>query len=80
MTTLQAILNSVAALDAADKQVLRDMLNAQLDAPREPRAGNNGSAQAHPLVGLLSDDTELADEILASAMHARETRPLRSEP
>ncbi|TWU25814.1 hypothetical protein [Bythopirellula polymerisocia] len=38
----------------------------------------NGDCSDDPLLGLLADNPELADFIENSAMHARETRPLRT--
>ena len=77
MATLPSILSSITELDVADKRVLRDILNSQLVDHSGTPPAETAKDRPHPMIGLLADDPALADKILESAMHARETRPLR---
>lgn len=73
MSTLQQVINSIHSLDPAEKVVVRNFLEQELSLP--PAAAANSAPSS--LIGLLSDDPELADSIAESAMEDRETRPLR---
>ena len=78
MADLQTIIRTIHDLSVQDKQSLRDLLDAELSAPSPPNGSDSAATNANPLLGLLSDGPELADQIVESAMRARETRPLRT--
>lgn len=71
MTSFEQLLNAIRELPADQQRALGDLLRAE---------HGNGPGPANsdaPLLGLLSDDPQLADQISEMAMHARESRPLR---
>lgn len=71
MSTLQQVIASIHSLDPAEKLVVRNFLEHELNAP------STADVSPPSLIGLLADDPELADSIADSAMRDRETRPWR---
>ena len=78
MTDLQTLIRTVHELGSADKLVLRDILDGELEQDSTSAAAKTTRSAANPLLGLLKDEPDLADQITESAMRLRETRPLRS--
>lgn len=75
MSPFENIVDAIHGLSHEEKFKLRLLLEEEL----KPAQGSpeNGVMHHRSLIGLLADEPELADQILESAMSARETRPLR---
>ncbi len=73
MSPLQHVIDSLQTLDTEEKVFVRNLLNGEI-ANQTSEAPNS---KAKPLIGLLADEPQLADEICESAMQARESRPHR---
>ena len=73
MSLFENIVDAIHGLSHEEKFKLRLLLNAEL----EQSPPKNDKPHRSSLIGLLADEPELADQILESAMIARETRPLR---
>ena len=71
MSALDYIMQTLPALSATDKLVLREALDRDLRMPP-----TSGDAAANPLLGLMADEPELMDEIVEEA-HAVRALPLR---
>jgi len=74
MSPFENIVDAIHDLSNEEKFELRLLLDKELK--REPP--KDAPARRSALIGLLADEPELADQILESAMIARETRPLRT--
>jgi predicted DNA-binding antitoxin AbrB/MazE fold protein len=46
---------------------------------RDRDSAKNSLPSKDPLLGLMADDCELVDEVVAAALAARETHPLRTK-
>ncbi len=77
MSNLVEVLPLVQALPAEEKQELFQILAVELKADAEASEPFVYDP-SNPMLGLLHDDPELADEIVRMAMHDRETRPWRT--
>jgi len=73
MSPFENIVDAIHGLSDEEKFKLRLLLDQEI-AQNPPK---NGDMPPSSLIGLLADEPELADQILESAMTARETRPLR---
>jgi hypothetical protein len=74
MSPFENIVDAVHGLSHEEKLKLRLVLDREItESPPK-----NGDTPRSSLIGLLADEPELADQILESAMTARETRPLRT--
>lgn len=73
MSPFENIVGAIHDLSYEEKLKLRAVIENELKQKPLPIGGKSRSS----LIGLLADDPELADQILDSAMIARETRPLR---
>lgn len=71
MSTLDYIMQTLPALSPTDKLVLREALDRELRLP--PAIDEEA---ANPLLGLMSDEPELMDEIVEEA-YALRAIPLR---
>ena len=70
MSPFENIVDAIHGLSHEEKFKLRRLLDEELKySPPQ-----NGDTRRHSLIGLLADEPELADQILDSAMIARETR------
>jgi hypothetical protein len=74
MSPFENIVDAIHGLSGEEKIELRLLLDQEIaQSPQK-----NRDAPRSSLIGLLADEPELADQILESAMIARETRPLRT--
>ena len=73
MLQFDRIIGAVHGLSHEEKLKLRQLLDEELNE-KPPKIDD---PPRRSLIGLLADEPELADQILESAMIARETRPLR---
>ena len=74
MSPFENIVDAIHGLSDEEKLRLRLLLDQEI--AQSPPEG--GATPRSSLIGLLADEPELADQILESAMIARETRPLRT--
>lgn len=80
MSALDYIMQTLPALSATDKLVLREALDRDLRLP--PGSGDlrlppaSGEAAENPLLGLMADEPKLMDEIVEEAYAVR-ALPLR---
>jgi hypothetical protein len=72
MSPFENIAGAIHDLSYEEKLKLRTLIDKEL----EQKPSKNGGKR-YSLIGLLADEPELADQILESAMVARESRPLR---
>jgi hypothetical protein len=73
MSPFENIVDAIHSLSHEEKYKLHSLLEEELkEKPPAKREACRSS-----LIGLLADEPDLADQILESAMTARETRPLR---
>jgi hypothetical protein len=73
MSAFENVVDAIHGLSHEEKFKLRLLLDEDL----KQTPPKNGEPRRKSLIGLLADEPELADQILESAMIARETRPLR---
>jgi hypothetical protein len=74
MSPFENVVDAIRGLSNEEKFKLRLLLDREI-AQSPPKSGD---APRSSLIGLLADEPELADQILESAMIARETRPFRT--
>jgi hypothetical protein len=65
--TYQALKRVAKKKHKSESEILLDALHAYLDQ----------LAKVDPFLGMFADETNLMDEVVAYAMQARETTPLR---
>lgn len=73
MSPFENIVDAIHGLSNEEKFKLRLLLDREI-AQSPPKSGDTPRSS---LIGLLADEPDLADQILESAMIARETRPFR---
>jgi hypothetical protein len=73
MSPFENIVGTIHHLSYEEKVKLRTVLDEEL----KEKPPQNGDVPRRSLIGLLADEPALADQILESAMIAREIRPLR---
>ena len=74
MSPFENVVDAIHSLSHEEKVKLCLLLEEEL----KPTSPKKAEPRRSSLTGLLADEPELADEILESAMIARETRPLRT--
>jgi hypothetical protein len=70
MSPYETIVDAVHGLSPEEKFKLRVLLDEEL----KQSPATNGQTPRPSFIGLLADEPELADQILESAMLARDTR------
>jgi hypothetical protein len=77
MTELNEFIESMHHLSLPDKQTLLTLLTAELTSTQHEKP-TASVAPNNPMLGLLADDPELADELVRQVVEHRNTQPWRT--